>query len=244
MLLADATLKRIMAPLQACLSTAAQEGLIPSNPTRDVKIAKRQIESDDEEDEEVKAMTAAELSRILELMPDSWRLFFWFLAATGLRISEAIALSWRHMDLQGSTPHVKVRRSLVRGVMGKPKSKYGKREIPLDDMLVVALRAHRKDSEWPDAKAPVFTALNGSWLAPENVYKRVLVPTRKEASLEWVGFHAFRHTCASMLFAEGRNVKQVQRWLGHHSASFTLDTYIHLLDEGIGDPLKVPQGRS
>jgi integrase len=245
-LLADATLKRIMAPLQACLSTAVQEGLIPSNPTRDVKIAKRQSEDGDgeeeTEDEEVKAMNAAELATMLQLLPERWRLFFWFLASTGLRISEAIALSWRHLDLDGSTPHVKVRRGLVKGVMGKPKSKYGKREIPLDHALVLALRAHRKDSEWPGAKDPVFAAGNGSRLIPENLYKRVLVPAREEACLKWVGFHAFRHTCASMLFAEGRNVKQVQRWLGHHSPSFTLDTYIHLLDEGIGGPLKVPQG--
>ena len=48
------------------------------------------------------------------------------------------------------------------------------------------------------------------------------------------GFHTFRHTVASRLFAEGRNVVQVQRWLGHHSPSFTLDTYVHLLDDELG----------
>jgi integrase len=51
------------------------------------------------------------------------------------------------------------------------------------------------------------------------------------------GLHTFRHTCASMLFGSGKNAKQVQRWLGHHSAAFTLDTYVHLLDEGLGEPL-------
>jgi integrase len=33
-------------------------------------------------------------------------------------------------------------------------------------------------------------------------------------------------------------VVQVQRWLGHHSASFTLDTYVHLLDNDLGEPLQ------
>jgi integrase len=42
------------------------------------------------------------------------------------------------------------------------------------------------------------------------------------------GFHTFRYTCASMLFAEGRNAVQVQRWLGDHSAAFTLATYVCL----------------
>ncbi len=42
-----------------------------------------------------------------------------------------------------------------------------------------------------------------------------------------------------MLIAEGRNIVQVSRWLGHHSPSFTLDVYAHLMDEGVGDPLEL-----
>ena len=45
----------------------------------------------------------------------------------------------------------------------------------------------------------------------------------------------FRHTCASMLFEAGRNVKQVQEWLGHADPGFTLRTYVHLMDAGVGD---------
>jgi integrase len=56
--------------------------------------------------------------------------------------------------------------------------------------------------------------------------------------VEWAGFHTFRHTVASRMFAEGRNAVQVQRWLGHHSPSFTLDTYVHLLDGDLGAPLE------
>ncbi len=76
---------------------------------------------------------------------------------------------------------------------------------------------------------------------PNNVFRRVLQPAREAADLPWVGFHAFRHTCASILFAEGRNAVQVQRWLGHHSAAFTLATYVHLLDGDLGEPLAILQ---
>jgi integrase len=41
------------------------------------------------------------------------------------------------------------------------------------------------------------------------------------------------------MFAAGRNVVQVQRWLGHHSPSFTLDTYVHLLDADLGEPIEL-----
>lgn len=40
--------------------------------------------------------------------------------------------------------------------------------------------------------------------------------------------------CASLLFEGGKNVKQVQEWLGHHDAGFTLKTYVHLIDDGLG----------
>ena len=62
-------------------------------------------------------------------------------------------------------------------------------------------------------------------------------PAAEEANAPWAGFHTFRHTCASLLFERGANAKQVQRWLGHHSPSFTLDTYVHLLDERLPEPV-------
>jgi integrase len=83
----------------------------------------------------------------------------------------------------------------------------------------------------------VFRTAGGTVLDPDNLATRVLAPACKAAGVGWAGFHTFRHTVASRLFAEGRNVVQVQRWLGHHSASFTLDTYVHLLDDDLGEPL-------
>jgi integrase len=243
--LTDATVRNVMAPLRACLATAVREGLIRSNPARDIDLPNRTT-GEDTEDEDVKALTPDEQSTLLALLPDRWRLFHWFLASTGLRISEAIALQWRHVVLDGSRPQVKVRRALVKGRMGPPKSRHGKRDVPLDQELVVALRAHRRGSEWPGEDDAVFTAGNGSPLNPGNIFRRVLKPAAEEAGVPWAGFHTFRHTCASMLFAQGRNALQVQRWLGHHSPSFTLARYTHLLDGDIGEGLsvspKMPEG--
>ncbi len=83
----------------------------------------------------------------------------------------------------------------------------------------------------------MFRSTAGTVLDPDNLAMRVLAPACAAAGVEWAGFHTFRHTVASRLFEEGRNVVQVQRWLGHHSASFTLDTYVHLLDNDLGEPL-------
>jgi integrase len=52
-----------------------------------------------------------------------------------------------------------------------------------------------------------------------------------------VGFHAFRHTCASILVEAGASPLRLQRWMGHHSAAYTLDVYGHLLEEKLGPGL-------
>jgi integrase len=236
--LSDQTVRNVLVPLRACLATAVREGLLRTNPSREADLPHRPTAAD-MEDDDVKAMSRDELSTLLDTFPDCWRLFFWFLAATGVRISEAVALQWRHVELDGPRPHIKVRRALVKGRMGPPKSRYGRREIPIDARLADALRNASNASKWPCETDPVFPSLVGSCLDSQKLRNRVLNPAREQAGLPWVGFHAFRHTCATMLFAEGRNAVQVQRWLGHHSAAFTLATYVHLLDGDVGEPLEV-----
>ena len=240
--LSDKTVQRIMAPLQACLSTAVHEGVIRFNPARDVKLPARARIRDDKE--KARAMSTEQLTLILGLIPQRHRLLFRFLAATGLRISELIALQWQHLELDGSHPHVKVRRALVKGRMGPPKSDYGYRSVPLDAELVGDLRVARLVAEWAGDDDLVFPATNGKPLIQSNLYRDALKSAREEADLTWVGTKVFRHTCASMLFAQGRNVVQVQRWLGHHSPSFTLDTYVHLMNDDLGEALTIPYKRT
>ena len=99
------------------------------------------------------------------------------------------------------------------------------------------LRRHRQASEWAGDEDLVFPSLAGTPLIVENLRRRVLRPAADEGGAPWAGFHTFRHTCAALLFDRGLNVKQVQRWLGHHSPSFTLDTYVHLVDERLPAPV-------
>ena len=122
------------------------------------------------------------------------------------------------------------------GVVKYPKSNYGRRDIPLTPDLARRL--------WRLQRAPgelLFTSPNGGRMNYHNTWNRALRPALDAAGVEWpAGFHTFRHTCASRLFAAGRNIKQIQRWLGHHKASFTLDTYTHLIDGDLGDAFSLP----
>jgi integrase len=183
-----------------------------------------------------------------------WAGFFEFLIHSGLRISEAVGLRWEHLVLTGDHPRVKVREQLYKGRRKKLKSKSGKRDVPLSPGMTARLLARRRD-HFGGAAGPVFATVTGTPLTPSNVYSRVLAPAAiavglyvevevasKDVGAEpkmrrrsTVSFHTFRHTCASLLFDADRNIKQVQEWLGHADPSFTLRTYVHLMDEGVRD---------
>jgi integrase len=227
--LAPASVRNLLAPVRALLATAHEDGLIRSNPAAGLRIVQR---AENESGEAVaKALTEDELRALLAEVPDEWRLFFELLAHTGLRIGEAVALTWADVDFGKRRLHV--RRRLYRGRFDSPKSRYGRRAVPLTEGLARALwRLRGMASD----EAPVFASQGGTHLDPSNVAARVLKPAAKRAGVPWAGFHTFRHTCATMLFRHGLNAKQAQMWLGHHSPAFTLSTYVHLLPDDLPDP--------
>jgi integrase len=223
--LSPCSVRNTLAPVRALLATAAEEGLIRSNPFAGLRLAQR---VDVEPEERTKAMTERELRVLLGELPVEWQLFFELLAHTGLRIGEAVALTWADVDF--GNRRLVVRRRLYRGRFDSPKSRYGRRSVPLSHGLSRALWRLRGTAS---DDAPVFPSRSGGHLDPSNLMARVLKPAALRAGVPWAGFHTFRHTCATMLFRHGLNAKQAQVWLGHHSPAFTLATYVHLLPDDL-----------
>jgi integrase len=236
--LADSSVRNAFKPLAACLATARGEGLIRHNPAAGATLPYRP--RIDGEDQERRPLSREQLAVFLTVVHPDHRLMLDFTARTGLRASEVIGLDGQHLHLTGDSPHVKVRQRWrvsnraggLRGELGPVKSRHGRRNVPLAHDLVEQFQAlHIAPDE------PVFPSRAGTRLSKDNVRNRHIRPAAEEAGAPWCGWHTLRHTCASVLFAEGRNVVQVQRWLGHHAPSFTIDTYIHLLDDDLGEPL-------
>lgn len=264
--LADATVARVVSPLRACLATAVEEGLIRSNPTANVRLPKRdetrRIEAGDDldDDRDTRVLTTDQLAALLAAAPPRHRLLFRVLAATGLRIGEAVALRWADLALEGPAPAVHVRRawSFKSHKPKTPKSEKGRRRVPVDGPLRDELRAAWRvaleaaipedaTAEQMEAAAEelraalVFPSEVGTVLSYPNLLRRAFKPAAEQAGAPWAGFHTLRHTCASRLIADGRSIVQVSRWLGHHAPSFTLDVYAHLMDDDLGAPLALPE---
>lgn len=85
-------------------------------------------------------LTRDSLGRLLLEIPSEHRPLFVLLASTGLRHSEASALRWCDLDLETTPPRLRVRRALVKGVIGAPKSRHGARVVPLSEDLAAELR--------------------------------------------------------------------------------------------------------
>jgi integrase len=227
------SVRKRVAPLRALFATAFEDGTVRSNPTVGVRV----IGHDEHDETPARALTRDELRRLLAALPDDWRLFFEFLAHTGLRISEAIGLRWSDVELVDLGSRIHVERQLLKGKEQRLKSRHSRRTVPLSRGMTARLAELRGDQE---DDAPLF-ATDGRWhkgkpLDASNVRRSVLRPAAEDVGFDWpgFGFHTFRHTCASLLFAGGKNVKQVQEWLGHADPGFTLRRYVHLIDEGLG----------
>ncbi len=229
---AASSVRKNFAPVRAMLATAVEDGVMAANPASVIRVVSARADWDEPER---KALTREELASFFAATPEEWVPFFQLLVQSGLRISEAIGLSWGDLDLEASPATLTVRRQIYRGRVGPPKTRYGKRTIPLSAGMAGLLGTARRSSHFGGESDPVFATPRGTPLDVSNLRLRVLRPTASRAGLAPLGFHVFRHTCASLLFDEGRNIKQIQEWLGHHDPGFTLSTYVHLIGHGLGD---------
>lgn len=158
--------------------------------------------------------------------------------ALGLRKGELLALRWSDVDLDQGLVHV--RRSVQRLpsglVFGPPKSDRSRRTIPLPATSAKILRAHRARQaaealalgpEWPDLGL-VFTSGAGTLVEPRNL-SRFFDQLIAAAGVRRIRFHDLRHTCASLLLAQGVPARVVMDVLGHSQLAITTDLYSHVM---------------
>ncbi len=159
--------------------------------------------------------------------------------ALGLRKGELLGLRWSDVELDQGM--LRVRQSVQRVyraglVFGPPKSSRSRRDIPLPAFAVRVLREHRtRQSEerlalgpyWQDSGL-VFTSTIGTVVEPRNL-SRLLDELIMKAGVRRIRFHDLRHTCASLMLAQGVPPRVVMDVLGHSQFSITMDLYSHVM---------------
>ncbi|MYS24683.1 Site-specific recombinase XerD [Streptomyces sp. DvalAA-14] len=224
--------------LRSALQQAVREELI----TRNVA---RIVETPTVPREEVRPLDRTEAKMLLKTAKGHRLYALWLLlVSTGLRRGEVLALTWDDIDLDRG--QLRVRRNLQRIkkelLFGTPKTARSLRTISLPQGCVTALKAHRTTHQaeraaagqhWtPLASQPaglVFTTSTGRPTDPRSL-NRMLTVLCREAKVRQVRVHDLRHTCASLLLAQGVDARTIMETLGHSTITMTLDTYAHVMD--------------
>lgn len=178
-------------------------------------------------DYEPVVLTLAQCVDILSNLGDMHRVLVLADAATGLRISEILALRWSDVDWENSS--IRVTRAYVYGKFGPPKSRASKRPVPLHPLLAALLEAWRRETLYPGEEDFIFPSLRLKGKKPPRanmlVANHLQPAARKAGIMGQVGFHTLRRTLASVLVANGNDPKLVQELLRHANVKTTLDIY-------------------
>ncbi len=160
------------------------------------------------------------------LRPDDRAIYATALYA-GLRRGELCALRWQDVDLDRNL--ISVERAWdPRAGLIEPKSRAGRRRVPIAAPLRSELIAHRL-REAAGADGLVFTNQRGQPFASGWIAERAASAAWRKAGLEPIGLHECRHTYAAFVIAAGVNAKALATYMGHSSITITLDRYGHLM---------------
>ncbi|MGH2808574.1 MAG: tyrosine-type recombinase/integrase [Actinomycetota bacterium] len=212
--------------LLGMLFTAAVENrAIPSSPVVGVKIPREQRR-------EMQVLTAEQVRAVADNVSERYRALIYLLAYGGLRWGEAAALRRGKINVMRS--RIEVSESVAetsKGLHYGATKTYQTRSVAIPAFLKDMLAEHLATFVDKGRDALVFTTEAGAPLRNNNWRSRVWEPALRDAGLPKVRIHDLRHSCATLLIAQGAHAKAIQRHLGHSSIQITFDTYGHLLPD-------------
>ena len=211
--------------LKGAILDAVDEGLIDRDPTRKVI-----IKGKTPTEKKIKYLNQFELHTLLmNLDLDNsinWDWFILLVAKTGMRFSEALALTPKDFDFS----HQSLSISKTWDYKGKggflpTKNKSSVRKIQIDWQTVVQFSELLKGL--PQDK-PIFITKDRVYNSTVN---DILERHCKAAKVPVISVHGLRHTHASILLFAGVSIGSVARRLGHASMTTTQKTYLHIIHE-------------
>ena len=235
--IAASTVKRYATVLRSIVTTAYKLEYIEDDIGRS-----RRIEFPKEETKEVEVFTLEEVGDILKaLESEPWHIRAMIEVAlfTGCRRGEIVGLKWADIDFENQ--RISVKRSIYKLSDGKarekePKSKTSIRTISIPERLCKTLTEYRLQQNrhiaylgdsWKNLDY-VFTEEDGYVMNPQTPTKQ-FDHFLKRHGIRHLKFHGLRHTSATMLLANGCDIKTVSSRLGHADIT-TTNIYVHALE--------------
>lgn len=232
---------QIISIVKNTLDYALRLGMIESNPMLYVIKPKKQANISDNhgnyynKDELKKFLAAAKDTDLKKYT------LFRLLAYSGMRIGECLALTWHDLDYKNNT--IAINKTYAKTNNGikiqTPKTKASIRKVSLDVETIQVLKEWQLNQRKQLLKVGInamnkrqliFSNNKNSFIANETV-RLAIHQIAKKAGIYPITTHGFRHTHATLLFASGMDIKQVQARLGHSNVQTTLNIYTHAIQD-------------
>lgn len=239
---------QIISIVKNTLDYALRLGMIESNPMLYVIKPKKQTTISDKhgnyynKDELKKFLAAAKDTDLKKYT------LFRLLAYSGIRAGECLALTWHDLNYKNNT--IAINKTLARTNNGikiqTPKTKASIRKVSLDVETIQVLKEWQLNQRKQLLKVGInamnkqqliFSNNKNGFIANETV-RLAIHQIAKKSGIYPITTHGFRHTHATLLFASGMDIKQVQARLGHSNVQTTLNIYTHAMkdkQDKIGD---------
>ena len=210
--------------LKGAILDAVDDGLMDRDPTR-----KAIVKGKAPREKKQKFLNQFELHKLLsslQLTPQlSWDWMILLIAKTGLRFSEALAVTPKDFDFAHQQLSIDKTWDYKEGTGFLPtKNRSSVRKVAIDWQLIVQFSELVKGL--PDDQ-PIFvkgriynSTLNG-----------ILARRCLQAEVPVISVHGLRHTHASLLLFAGVSIASVARRLGHSSMNTTQKIYLHIIQE-------------
>ena len=226
------------ANIRKALQYAMKMDLIPNNPADKVERPKRdKFIGSFYDSEEMNALFKACEGQKIELAVLLGAFY-------GLRRSEIVGLKWDAIDFKKKSITIRftVTDATIDGksvIIEKPrtKTKSSNRTLPLVSQFENLLRKLKKQQEFNQKICGnsyckeylefVYVDELGQRIKPNYISQNFSI-LLKNNHLRKIRFHDLRHSCASLLLANGIRMKEIQEWLGHSDFSTTANIYAHL----------------
>lgn len=234
------TVKHYHANIHKALKYAVKMDLIPSNPSEKTELPKMN-----------KYVASFYNEKELEMLfkafkDDRMELVVYIAAYYGLRRSEVCGLKWDAIDFDKKT--ITIRRKIISDFStgtGKEtlicedelKTEASKRTLPLIPKIEKMLKERKfLETHYSNLLKDGFDRTFDGFVCRDN-FGKLITPNFisdhfniviKRNNLRYLRFHDLRHSCASLLVANGVPMKAIQEWLGHSTFNVTANYYSHL----------------
>ena len=181
---------------------------------------------------DLKTLTKEEQEKFVNYCYENNKYLFLFMLGTGVRISEALGLTWEYVDSGEEIIEIKnivVESKGLPKMQSYPKAESSMRDIPISEKTNNILMKVRDSQDKSKNILNLVFPSNNYKLAYKGQIRAELKKICEKININEITPHILRHTFATRMLEKNCNIKVLSEILGHKNISITLDVYAHVL---------------